>query len=109
MVVLARELTSRGHSVTFIGFPDMRAQLPCDLHFASFGDRSQPLGSLEPHLRRLAHIGGIFSIRRLITDLASFAESTCRDLPALLTRLRPDALIIDQTDPAASLVAKAWL
>lgn len=107
MTALARELMSRGHSVTFVGFPDMRTRLPEGLSFTSFGDEDQPPGSLEPYLSRLSRLNGIWGVRGLMRDLAGFAETTCSDLPAALQRLQPDALIVDQTDAAASLVARA--
>ena len=107
MSVLARELTGRGHRVTFLGFPDMRPRLPPDLDFEVFGSSDQPLGSLEPYLHRIARLGGPLSLLRLIRDLAAFADTICRDLPEALDRVTPDALVIDQTDAAASLVATA--
>jgi MGT family glycosyltransferase len=90
-----------------MGFPDMRPRLAPDLRFAAFGERDQPLGSLEPYLARLSRLGGPVSLYRLIRDLAAFADTICRDLPAALEREQPDALVIDQTDAAASLVATA--
>lgn len=107
MTVLARELVGRGHRMTFLGFPDMRARLAGDVDFAVFGERDWPPGSLEPYLRRLARLGGPLSLRRLILDLAAFTDTICRDLPPALDALGPDALIIDQADAAASLVATA--
>lgn len=107
MAVLARELQGRGHRVTFLGFPDMCAGLPADLAFRPFGGGDWPEGSLAPYLDRLSRLSGPLSVRRLILDLAAFAETICATLPALLEALRPDALIIDQTDAAASLVASA--
>lgn len=107
MVALARELQSRGHRLTFVGFPDMGPKLPGDLSFVSFGDLEWPLGSLQPYLDRLARLGGPLSIHRLMQDLAAFTDTICTQLPAALHRLNPDALIIDQTDAAGSLVATA--
>jgi MGT family glycosyltransferase len=107
MTALARELMSRGHRVTFLGFPDMRSRLAEDSSFAPFGERDWPIGSLQPYLGRLARLGGPLSLRRLIVDLSKFADTICRDLPAALERLGPDLLIIDQTDAAGSLVATA--
>ncbi|HET9355875.1 MAG TPA: nucleotide disphospho-sugar-binding domain-containing protein [Sphingomicrobium sp.] len=107
MSVLARELQSRGHRVTFLGFPDMRARLPRDLAFQAFGESDWPEGSLKPYLDRLSRLGGPLSIRRLIRDLAGFAKTICTALPAVIDDLGPDGLIIDQTDAAASLVATA--
>lgn len=107
MAALARELGSRGHLVTFVGFPDMQSLLPIGLNFISFGKEDQPPGSLQPYLARLSRLNGYWGVRRLMRDLAGFAETACKDLPSVLQRLRPDALIIDQTDTAASLVARA--
>lgn len=107
MTVLARALVERGHKVTFLGFPDMAAMLPHDFAFLPFGAADQPPGSLQPYLDRLARLGGPLSMRRLILDLARFADTICRNLPGALERLAPDALVIDQTDAAASLVATA--
>lgn len=107
MAVLARELIGRGHSVTFVGFPDMRDQLAGDLVFESFGEEDQPAGSLRPYMKRLSRMGALRGVQGLIRDLARFADTTCRSLPGELHRLHPDALIIDQTDLAASLVARA--
>lgn len=107
MSVLARELAGRGHRVTFLGFADMRARLAADLQFEAFGERDQPLGSIEPYLARLSRLGGPLSLRRLILDLAGFADTIGRELPSALERVKPDALVIDQTDAAASLVATA--
>lgn len=107
MSVLARELEGRGHCVTFLGFPDMAPRLPPELAFQAFGETDQPPGSLNPYLRRLTRLGGPVSIWGFIHDLARFTDVICRELPGVLDRLAPDALIIDQTDAAASLVATA--
>jgi MGT family glycosyltransferase len=107
MAVLARELEGRGHRVTFLGFPDMAPRLPAGLAFQPFAERDQPLGSLAAYLDRLSRLGGPISMWRFIRDLARFTDVICRELPGALDRLGPDALIIDQTDAAASLVATA--
>lgn len=107
MAVLARSLTARGHSVTFLGFPDMAAALPKDIAFMAFAAEEQPSGSLKPYLDRLSRLGPLWGVRRLICDLAGFTDVICRELPGALERLAPDGLIIDQTDAASSLVARA--
>lgn len=107
MAVLARELESRGQRVTFLGFPDMAPRLPDGLAFQPFAEREQPPGSLHPYLHRLSRLGGPVSMLRFIQDLARFTDVICRELPGALERLAPDALLIDQTDAASSLVATA--
>src|SRR5438067_8891309 len=105
MVALAREMEKRGHAATFLGFPDMRSKLPRDIGFASFGDADQPIGSLQPYLQRLARLGGPLGLRRLILDLARFADTACRELPGTINRGGYDFAVIDQSDSASSLVA----
>jgi MGT family glycosyltransferase len=107
MSVLANELESRGHRVTFLGFPDMKDILPAGTGFVAFGGEDWPLGSLKPYIGRLARLGGVLSIRRLMLDLAAFTDTICTALPHALEQLKPDFLIIDQTDAAGSLVATA--
>jgi MGT family glycosyltransferase len=107
MAALARELAGRGHRITFVGFPDMGPRLPADLAFVGFGEGDCPPGSLQPYLNRLARLGGPLSLLRLMRDLASFADVIARELPRTLEQLKPDAMVIDQTDGAASLVATA--
>jgi MGT family glycosyltransferase len=85
----------------------MAPRLPSGLAFQPFAERDQPLGSLEPYLDRLSRLGGPVSMWRFIHDLARFTDVICRELPGALDRVAPDALIIDQTDAAASLVATA--
>lgn len=91
----------------FLGFADMAERMPSDLAFTAFADEEMPPGVLRPFLNRLSRIGGIISVRRVIGDLARMADVTCRLLPKALERFSPDAMIIDQTDSASSLVARA--
>ena len=107
MAALARELERRGHRTTFVGFADMERRLPAGLAFQPFGEADWPTGSLEPYLGRLSRLGSPLSLLRLIRDLAAFADTICSTLPAALDRTPVDGLVIDQTDAAASLVAKA--
>lgn len=107
MVALARELEARGHRTTFLGFPDMRSKLPEDVGFRSFGDRDQPVGSLQAHLDRLSRLGGPLGLRRLMLDLADFADTTGHHLPAALQAGAYDLAVIDQADAASSLVTTA--
>ena len=107
MKVVAREMMARGHRVMFFGFADMRSRLPEDLAFVPFGEEERPVGSLQPFLDRLSRLDGIPSMRELIHDYADIAGVIFRHLPAALERDRPDAMIIDQLEYAACLVARA--
>ena len=107
MATLARTMAKRGHRVMVFGFADMAAKMPADVPFTVFGVDEQGPGSLQLFLDRLSRIGGLFSVRRMIGDLARFNDIICRLLPEALEGFAPDAMIVDQADPASSLVARA--
>ena len=107
MIVLARALNARGHSALFIGFADMRGELPDDIELASLSEALVPRGSLKPFAERISRMEGIPGIRGFMVDIARFAEAMFRDLPRVLQLVRPDVLIVDQAEAAPCLVARS--
>lgn len=109
---LAAALAERGHRVTFLHRPDARAWVTD--HFASerigfhaVGAATHPPGSLQQSLRRAANPGGPLGLRRVILDMAQATDMLCAELPAALAALRIDAILGDQMEAAAGLVAEA--
>ena len=107
MIALARELNSRGHSAIFIGFADMRGELPDELDFAAVAEKLVPSGGLKAFSERISQMEGIPGIRGFMVDIARFAEAMFRDLPRVLEQVRPDVLVIDQAEPAPCMVARS--
>ncbi|GGX96046.1 glycosyltransferase [Massilia dura] len=104
---LAAALAERGHRVTFLHRPDARAFVTDErIGFHAVGAASHPAGSLAQSLRRAANPGGPLGLRRVILDMAQATDMLCRELPAALDALRIDALLGDQMEAAAGLVAE---
>ncbi|MET0266690.1 MAG: glycosyltransferase [Duganella sp.] len=113
MAALAAQLLARGHRVTFFQRPDAAdylrqlaagASTPA---FHALGAARYPRGSLAATLRRAANPGSPFGLYRVIADMADATDMLCQELPAAIEALGVDALIGDQMEAAAGLVAEA--
>ena len=107
LTVLARELLTRGHRVTFVHRPDAAAYVKDErIGFHAVGLESHPAGSLPATLARVANPGSPLGLRRVILDMAASTTMLCRELPDALRRLQADFLIADQMEAAGGLVAE---
>jgi len=107
LTVLARELSARGHRVTFVHRPDAAAYVKDErIGFHAVGMDSHPAGSLPAMLARVANPGSPLGLRRVILDMAASTTMLCRELPDALRRLQVDFLIADQMEAAGGLVAE---
>lgn len=126
LAALAGELIRRGHRVTFLHRPDAAAYLgtriASTLHgragdaggtlisgiaFQALGIQRFPPGSMEVALRRAASPGSPLGLREVILDMAAATDMLCEELPNAIEALRIDALLGDQMEAAAGLVAEA--
>ena len=108
---LALALVARGHRVTFLQQPDAAAYVRAHaaesrIGFHALGAASHPPGSLAASLKRAANPGSPLGLRRVIVDMAQATTMLCRELPAAIEALKIDALIGDQMEAAAGLVAE---
>jgi UDP:flavonoid glycosyltransferase YjiC (YdhE family) len=105
---LAVELIGRGHRVTFLHRPDAAGWVTdARIGFHALGAERYPVGSLAATLRLAANPGSPLGLRKVIVDMADTTDMLCRELPAALQALRIDALLGDQMEAAAGLVAEA--
>jgi zeaxanthin glucosyltransferase len=107
MSAVARELGARGHAIVFMGFPDVRAKLGEDLDFVSYGEEAMPPGTLQAFIDRISGVGGALTADQMMSEAAGVAEIVLRELPDAIEAARPDALILDQIEPAPHMVARA--
>jgi len=75
--------------------------------FYALGAQRFPSGSLAAALRRAANPGSPLGLRKVILDMADATDMLCEELPAAIEALRIDALLGDQMEAAAGLVAEA--
>lgn len=108
LAALALALVERGHRVTFLHRPDAAGYVTdARLGFHAVGATTHPPGSLAGSLRRAANPGSPLGLRRVIADMAQSTDMLCRELPAAIGLLGIDAILGDQMEAAAGLVAEA--
>ena len=108
MAALALALIERGHQVTFLHRPDAAGWIPdARIGFRALGADRYPAGSLAASLRLAANPGSPLGLRKVIVDMADTTDMLCRELPAAIEALRIDALLGDQMEAAAGLVAES--
>ena len=104
--VLADQLVRRGHRITFLHIGDARGLLQgTSFGFEAVGAASHGRGALAAYRRLLARAPRLSGFLPMLRATAAMSEMLLRDLPAGLERSGVDAVIGDETEPAAGLVA----
>ncbi len=104
---LAQEIGRRGHRVTVITSPSVRAKVErTGVDFAPVGAPEDAAGDVRKRLDRLSKLRGSAALFYTGVMLAKSAEILFRDLPAILDRDVFDGLILDQVCPAAAVIAE---
>ncbi len=104
---LARELQSRGHSVTFFQMADMEAKIASEgVSFWRIGESDHPPGSLPQSLAQLGALHGRAALRFTVRAVQRTTEMICRDGPDAVRAAKLDMLLIDQMEPAGATVAE---
>lgn len=100
---LAGRLEARGHETVFVLNAGAERFVRPGRAVLSAG----PVEGLDPDelLRRAARPTGPLGILRTVSDTAALTNALCRDGPAFLREARVDAVIGDEMEPAAGLVA----
>lgn len=107
LLVLARTLAARGHSVTFFHMADAeRVVAGKGADFAAVGAADYPAGALDAYVQRLAAPTGLFGLLGTLKATAAQTDMLCRDLPGAFRTLGIEAVIADQTEAAGTLVAR---
>lgn len=99
--VLAAALSQRGHRLTFILPEDAVTPGLHNIHACP----SLPAAILTAQ-RRMQNPARR-AIWRIARTMAALTEALCRELPALLRTLKVDGVIVDQMEPAGSLVSES--
>lgn len=100
---LAAELIARGHQATFIHQEEARALVEADgARFVAVGAAA---ASVVSWTRPMTRIRGIVGLGGMMRRMERFTDMFCREAPEVLRRLKVDAIISDQLEPAGGLVA----
>lgn len=101
---LAGALKRRGHRVTLMVNAGVEPFLDQHVPVATIEGTSR--AEIEAIIARAAAPGGPLGILRTVHDGVTLSEAICRSAPSRLAALRVDAIVADQTEPAAGLVAR---
>ncbi|HEX2146467.1 MAG TPA: nucleotide disphospho-sugar-binding domain-containing protein, partial [Pseudorhizobium sp.] len=101
---LGEELTRRGHRVTFL--INRGAEQSVSPHFDVQPVEGTDKRRLDDVILRASRPGGPLGILRTVHDGAVLSEFMCRHAPAHIKPLGVDAILGDQMEPAAGLVAR---
>ena len=102
---LGEELVRRGHRATFLlnaGAAKLVSAPWTDVEEAPIR-RGDP--TAEKVLRNATQPGGIWGALRTIADNAALTDQLCAGGPGILRRIGADAIVGDQLEPAAGLIA----
>ena len=103
---LGRELIARGHRVTYLQMIDLEEKIRAEgLDFEAIGTTDHPRGSLPASLEALGRLKGLAALRFTIQAVAKTTLTMCREAPDAIRRLKIDALLVDQMEPAGGAVA----
>lgn len=106
MCNLGSELQQRGHSVTFLGPPDVKAKVSqTHLGFHEIGSANFPPGSLDIKYAHLGQLSGLAGIKFAITFFQAELEMFFREAPDAIQALEIDLLLVDQITLAGGTLA----
>lgn len=106
--VLARELQSRGHRVTFLQIPDLAEKIRSSgVDFYPIGETIYRAGTMEKTFINLGKLSSIEALRYSLDFCVQMVEIICQDAPKAIGSLGIDALIVDQLEPVGETVAEA--
>jgi MGT family glycosyltransferase len=104
---LGRELTARGHKVTYFQMRDLEQKIRSEeLDYWPIGESDHPVGSLPESLAKLGQLSGNSALRFTIKAVAKTSLMVCRDAPEAIRAAGVEALLVDQMEPAGGAVAE---
>lgn len=107
LLSLAAVMVGRGHRATFIQQPDAaRMVTRAGVGFHTIGHSSHPPGTLDASIARMARLDGPFGLRAMIAETAGQTDMIAREAPDAMRALGINAVVADQMEPAAGLVAE---
>ncbi len=104
---LARELSSRGHRVTFFHAAELESKVRAEgADFRPLGTSWFPEDEFRATIAKLGTLKGAGALRFTIQAIARTTELICRDGPAAIEDAGVEALLVDQTEPAGGSIAE---
>ncbi|MEM1168896.1 MAG: nucleotide disphospho-sugar-binding domain-containing protein [Cyanobacteria bacterium P01_H01_bin.35] len=103
---MGHELKTRGHRVSLIGIPDIRAKAEiAELEFIQVGEKEFPTGSLKKIFSPMKKLKGVAAERYLNNQAIKEVALVLNETPALIQEAGVEALLVDQIS-AGSRIAR---
>jgi len=106
MMAAARALRKAGHRPVVVGPHDLTAKIADDIEVLTVGARSLPPGQLDQMCACLSRMTSWGDVRQMFSTIAILSQFYLDHLPAAVERLGADAILHDQLEPGAGIVAR---
>ncbi|MGB6231476.1 MAG: hypothetical protein WBF53_15280, partial [Litorimonas sp.] len=106
MMAAARALQRAGHRPVVVGPPDLTAKIPQDVEVRTVGTSDLPLGSLDALCGCLTRMTSVSDMRQMFRTVAVLSRFYIDHLPGAVERMGAQAILHDQLEPGAGLVAR---
>ena len=106
MVAGARALKAAGHRPVFVGPVDLIARLPEDVDTLVVGESDLPAGRLDALCACLSRMTSLSDMRSMLKAIAALSAFYIRHLPGAVETLGASAILHDQLEPGAGIVAR---
>lgn len=106
MMAAARALQTAGHRPVVVGPPDITARIAEDIETLTIGASDLPRGQLDEMCSCLSRMGSVADVRQMFSTLAALSQFYLDHLPVAVEALGANAILHDQLEPAAGLVAR---
>ncbi|GHA96137.1 hypothetical protein GCM10009069_18890 [Algimonas arctica] len=106
MIAAARALQTAGHRPVVVGPPDLTAKIADDIETLTVGENDLPPGQLDALCACFTRMTSWGDVRQMFSTVATLSQFYLTHLPVALDRLGADAILHDQLEPGAGLVAR---
>lgn len=106
MMAAARALRRAGHRAVIVGPPDLTVKLAGDIETMTVGANDLPPGQLDAMCACLSRMTAWGDVQQMFGTVATLSQFYLTHLPAAIERLGADAVLHDQLEPGAGIVAR---
>lgn len=106
MMAAARALKQAGHTPIVVGPPDLTSRIPDDVAVRTVGADRFPSGTLDARCACLSRMTSLSDMRQMFNTIAALSQFYIDHLPDAIDAIGADAVLHDQLEPGAGIVAR---
>ncbi|GLQ21073.1 glycosyltransferase [Algimonas porphyrae] len=107
MMAAARALQQAGHHPVVVGPADLTARVPDDIATRTIGQTDLPAGAVDHMCACLSRMSRLSDLRQMFRAIATLSQFYLDHLPQAIEQIGADAILHDQLEPGAGLVARS--